>query len=93
MKSPQVWKHWLIRLLAMAGALGEFTANGQPADSRPRVVVSTDIGGTDPDDFQSMVHLLVYADVLDIEGLVSSLFGPGRAKHILQVIDSYERLR
>ncbi len=29
---------------------------------RYRVIVSTDIGGTDPDDFQSMVHLLVYAD-------------------------------
>jgi hypothetical protein len=29
-----------------------------PADSRPRVIVSTDIGGTDPDDFQSMVHVL-----------------------------------
>jgi hypothetical protein len=61
-----------------------------PADrSRPRVIVSTDIGGTDPDDFQSMVHLLLYADVLDLEGLVSSPFGPGRREHILQVIDRY----
>ncbi len=59
--------------------------------SRHRVVVSTDIGGTDPDDFQSMVHLLVYADVLDIEGIISSPFGPGRKEHILQVIDCYER--
>ena len=41
-----------------------------------RVMVSTDIGGTDPDDFQSMVHLLVYADCFDIEGLISSPFGP-----------------
>ncbi len=57
--------------------------------SRHRVVVSTDIGGTDPDDFQSMVHLLVYADVLDIEGIISSPFGPGRREHILQVIDCY----
>jgi hypothetical protein len=59
--------------------------------SRHRVVVSTDIGGTDPDDFQSMVHLLVYADVLDIEGLISSPFDMGRKEHILQVIDCYER--
>ena len=58
---------------------------------RHRVVVSTDIGGTDPDDFQSMVHLLVYADCLDIEGLISSPFGPGREKHILEVIDCYEK--
>jgi hypothetical protein len=55
------------------------------------VIVSTDIGGTDPDDFQSMVHLLVYADVLDIEGIISSPFGPGRKEHILQVIDCYEK--
>lgn len=58
---------------------------------RHRVVVSTDIGGTDPDDFQSMVHLLLYADVLAIEGLISSPYGPGRKEHILEVIDHYEQ--
>ena len=60
-------------------------------NSRRRVVVSTDIGGTDPDDFQSMVHLLVYADVLDVEGLISSPYGPGRKEHILEVIDCCEK--
>lgn len=58
--------------------------------SLPRVLVSTDIGGTDPDDFQSMVHLLLYSDVLDIEGLVSSPYGDGRARDIHAVIDAYE---
>ena len=58
---------------------------------RQRVLVSTDIGGTDPDDFQSMVHLLLYADVLDIEGLISSPYGPGRKADIFTVIDCYER--
>jgi hypothetical protein len=48
------------------------THRGALAGERHRVLVSTDIGGTDPDDFQSMVRLLLYADVLDIEGLVSS---------------------
>ena len=61
------------------------------AETRHRVIVCTDIGGTDPDDFQSMVHLLVYADSFDIEGLVSSPYGPGRKEHILQVIRLYER--
>ena len=56
-----------------------------------RVIVSTDIGGTDPDDFQSMVHLLLYADVLDIEGIISSPFGPGRVDDIHKVIDEYEK--
>ncbi|GIW91565.1 MAG: hypothetical protein KatS3mg109_1997 [Pirellulaceae bacterium] len=58
---------------------------------RHRVLVSTDIGGTDPDDFQSLVHLLLYADVLEIEGLVSSPYGPGRKEDILRVIDIYEK--
>lgn len=61
------------------------------ADHRYRIIVSTDIGGTDPDDFQSLVHLLVYADCFDIEGLVSSPYGPGRKGHILKVIDCYEQ--
>ncbi|MBN2312331.1 MAG: DUF1593 domain-containing protein [Sedimentisphaerales bacterium] len=56
-----------------------------------RVLVSTDIGGTDPDDFQSMVHLLVYADLFDIEGLISSPYGPGRKEDILKVIDCYAK--
>ena len=64
---------------------------GALAGERYRVIVSTDIGGTDPDDFQSMVHLLLYADVLDLEGIVSSPYGPGRREHILQVIDRYEK--
>jgi hypothetical protein len=58
---------------------------------RHRVLISTDIGGTDPDDQQSMAHLLLYADVFDLEGLVSSPYGPGRKQHILEVIDHYER--
>ena len=72
---------------------GKTTINhrGGLAGERYRVLVSTDIGGTDPDDFQSMVHLLVYADVLDIEGLVSSPYGPGRKEHILEVIDRYAK--
>ena len=61
------------------------------ADGRPRVVVSTDLGGTDFDDGQSMVHLLVHADRVEIEGLISSPYGPGRKADILQVLDAYRR--
>jgi len=71
---------------------GQTAAHGGAlAGHRFRVLVSTDIGGTDPDDFQSMVHLLIYSDCFDIEGLVSSPFGPGRKQHILEVIDCYEK--
>ena len=40
-----------------------------------RVLISTDLGG-DPDDTQSLVHLLHYSDVLKVEGIVSTT-GPG----------------
>jgi hypothetical protein len=62
---------------------------GTTAEPRPRVIVSSDIGGTDPDDIQSMVHFLLYADMFDVEGIVSSPWGAGRREHILQVIDRY----
>ena len=64
---------------------------GLAAPPRPRVILSTDIGGTDPDDLQSMVHFLLYADMFDVEALISSPYGPGRREHILQVIEHYER--
>ncbi len=64
--------------------------NPQIGTIRPQVIISTDIGGSDPDDFQSMVHLLVYADRLDIKGLVSSPPHDGRATHILEAIEAYE---
>jgi hypothetical protein len=57
---------------------------------RHRIVVSTDIGGTDFDDYQSMVHLLIYADTFDIEGIISSPYGEGRKEHILEAIKAYE---
>jgi hypothetical protein len=75
----------LMLLTATAGL------HANAAALRHRVLVSTDIGGTDFDDFQSLVHLLLYADALDIEGLLSSPYGAGRKAHILQVIDHYER--
>lgn len=84
----------LIVLLGLSGGVGwcqAQEAGTASAEPRHRVIVSTDIGGTDPDDFQSMVHLLVYADCFDIEGLISSPYGPGRKEHILQVIGLYER--
>lgn len=59
--------------------------------AKPRVIVSTDIGGSDPDDYQSMVHLLMYADKMDIVGLISSPPHAGRKKHIHEVIDAYAK--
>lgn len=64
----------------------------QPVPVKPRILVSTDIGGTDPDDNQSMTHLLMYNDRFNIEGLVSSpSYGKGNKQEILRMIDLYEK--
>lgn len=55
------------------------------------MIVSTDIGGSDPDDYQSMVHFLLYADRFEIEGLISSPPHEGRKKHIEEVLDAYAK--
>ena len=63
----------------------------QPVPERPRILISSDIGGTDPDDNQSMMHYLLYANEFDCEGLISSpSFGEGDKSEILRMIDLYE---
>lgn len=64
-------------------------ATSSAQETKPRVIVSTDVGGSDPDDFQSMVHYLIYADRFDTEGLVSSPPNAGRAAHLHECIDAY----
>lgn len=64
----------------------------QPIPVKPRILISTDIGGTDPDDNQSMSHLLMYSDMFTIEGLVSSpSYGTGNKEEILRMIGLYEK--
>jgi hypothetical protein len=59
---------------------------------RHRVFVTTDAGGSDKDDMQSLIHLLLYSDQLDIVGLGSSaaMLGSGRVSAIHSVIAAYE---
>lgn len=76
----------LFVLVCTAGA-----ASAEP--SRPRVIVSTDVGGTDFDDFQSLVHLLVTSDAIDLEGMIASPWGAARNRkqHLLDLIALYAR--
>ena len=69
------------------------SVSGQRAvPTKPRILISTDIGGTDPDDNQSLAHLLMYSDRFHIEGLVSSpSYGKGSVHEILRMIDLYEK--
>jgi len=67
------------------------TNTGSEVKKPYRVIVSSDIGGTDPDDNQSMIHLLMYSDLFQIEGLIASPYGNGRKGNILEMIDLYEK--
>ncbi|HSI63270.1 MAG TPA: DUF1593 domain-containing protein [Candidatus Saccharimonadia bacterium] len=80
-------------LLCLLAALPLFGAE------RPRLAVLTDIG-SDPDDQQSMVRLMVYANEFDIEALIASAAGTrGELKEsvtrpdlILKTIAAYEQV-
>jgi hypothetical protein len=69
---------------------------GLGAAERPRLAVLTDIGG-DPDDQQSMIRLMVYANEFDVELLIASAAGTrGELKEsitrpdlIRQIVDAY----
>lgn len=84
-------------------ALATFTAAGlvgaAAAEPRPRLAVLTDIGG-DPDDQQSLIRLMVYANELEIEAIIATASGtPGELKKSLTrpdliraIIDGYEQV-
>lgn len=71
------------------------TASGV-AQAKPRLAILTDIGG-DPDDQQSMIRLMVYANEFELELLLASAAGtPGELKAkvtrpdlIQQIVDAY----
>ncbi len=64
----------------------------EPVPIKPRILISTDIGGTDPDDNQSMTHFLMYSYLFETEGLISSpSYGKGSKSELLRMIDLYEK--
>jgi hypothetical protein len=70
------------------------------AAERPRLIILTDIGG-DPDDQQSMIRLMTYANEFEIEGLIASASGtPGELKRsvvqpqlIREIVAAYGQVR
>lgn len=87
------------RLLGLALAL-LVALTASAADTRPRIVVLTDIGG-DPDDQQSLIRLLLYSNNLDIDGLIASAAGtPGELKEkvtkpelIREIVNAFGQVR
>ena len=92
----QVMKRILILLTLVAVTTISY-AKGTPL--KPRLVVCTDIAPADvePDDMESMVHLMAYADMFEIEALITSVGWncdpyPGEwSQYLYRVIDSYEK--
>ena len=65
------------------------------ASAQTRMIVMTDIGGSDPDDAQSFVHLLVSLDEVELAGIISQHawvpYGTGAVKLINELIGGYEK--
>ena len=85
-------------LMAMSSpALAENTQ--KDITLKPRLVVCTDIAPADvePDDMESMVHLMVYADMFEIEALITSVgwncdpYPMEWSQYLHRVIDAYEK--
>ena len=74
-------------------------SSAKNAALKPRLVVCTDIAPADvePDDMESMVHLMVYADMFEIEALITSVgwncdpYPREWAQYLHRVIDAYAK--
>ena len=83
-----------ILLIALSVALST-----QAKEWKPRLVVCTDIAPADvePDDMESMVRLMAYADLFEIEALITSVgwncdpYPTEWAQYLHEVIDAYEK--
>lgn len=80
-----------VSIVALAAFLAAGCGGGA-VSQRPRVIVCTDINnaGGDPDDKQSMGHLLMHADELDIELLVADRWDGDGVNAALEAIAAYQ---
>ena len=86
----------LFLCLATVSLVGQAQAHD---DLKPRLVVCTDIAPADvePDDMESMVRLMAYADCFEIEALITSVgwncdpYPVEWAQYLQQVIEAYRQ--
>ena len=87
----------ILLMLALCGATTMSSA--EEAVLKPRLVVCTDIAPADvePDDMESMVRLMAYADMFEIEALITSVgwncdpYPKEWAQYLHRVIDAYAK--
>lgn len=91
----------IVHALALLGADGLAVSQDAATPARrPRLAVLTDIGG-DPDDQQSLVRLMVYANAFEIEALIATSAGTRgelptpttRPDLIRAIVDAYGEVR
>jgi len=83
---------WLLLTLPTAGWAAQ-------TELKPRLVVCTDIAPADvePDDMESMVRLMAYADLFEIEALITSVgwncdpYPKEWAQYLFRVIEAYRK--
>ena len=83
---------WMLLLMPMMGWAAK-------SNLKPRLVVCTDIAPAEvePDDMESMVRLMAYADQFEIEALITSVghnadpYPPEWKKYLTQVIEAYRK--
>lgn len=88
---PNVMKKIVVIFFALL-AWGQYSIAQVNHNDKHRLIVTTDLGGTDPDDVQSMIHLLVCSNVIDIEGLISSqvwVDDPDKTAYISEVVEHF----
>ena len=63
----------IVTLILICGSLFAQTKQNITSEEtllKPRLVVLTDISTWEPDDHESLIRLLVHADMFEIEGLI-----------------------
>lgn len=85
-----LWKSFLLFSILL------FTTLPVKSD-RVRTIVTTDIGGSDPDDQQSLIHLLTMLDCIDLEGFIYQhawvSFNKGNEVTVTEkALDAYEQV-
>ena len=95
----QMMKSKLMALLLLCSLGVSAQMMPREKERKPRLVVLTDIapGNIEPDDMESMVRLMAYADQVEIEGLITTIgwncdpYPVEWADSLLRVIDAYEK--
>ncbi|KAK8004734.1 hypothetical protein PG990_010771 [Apiospora arundinis] len=107
-KNRSLWGLWGLSLVAAAAATplsapgpivrsGPVARTDTVATPKSRMIAMTDVVGSniEPDDMQSLVHLVSVADTFQIDGIIATtgwnLDGSTEINRIFDVIDAYEK--